>query len=221
MYARDIRAYAAPCETTKSAPSDPYTYQSAPPSWVCSDVEEHRLERVDHGASSPGPHVYFGHNRTGERHDMLQLDGVRLLSWQNTDAECLHEEMLSASEAAQVEPDQQRVRAHLHASLELPAGPHAAEESEATYGIRAVALSDADNDLREGLMRRADNAAYSRADFVVPDRTASPILQYINPALNSPSFNWDSLEQAYRHAKLMELVQMVDSLVKTNTNPTP
>ncbi|MBK7085441.1 MAG: hypothetical protein IPH53_12585 [Flavobacteriales bacterium] len=220
-HAGDIRTSASPCETTVSAPSEPYTCQSAPPSWVCSDVEEHRLERLDHGASSPGPHVYFGQNRKGERHELLQLDGVRLRPWQNMDAECLHEVMLSASEAAQVEPDQQRVPAHLHASLELPAEPHAAKESEATYSIRAAALSDADNDLREGLMRRVDNAAYSRAEFVVPDGTVEPAILFTDPALNSPSINWDSLEQAYRRAKLMELAQLIDSLVKANTTRIP
>ncbi|MBK7753009.1 MAG: hypothetical protein IPI41_10550 [Flavobacteriales bacterium] len=165
--------------------------------------------------------MYFGHNRKEERHELLQLNGVRLRPWQNMDAECLHEVMLSASEAAQVEPDQQRVPAHLHASLELPAEPHAAKESEATYSIRAAALSDADNGLREALMRRADNAAYSRAEFVVPDGSVEPAILFTDPALNSPSIDWDSLEQAYRRAKLMELAQLIDSLVKANATPTP
>ena len=166
--------------------------------------------------------MYFGHNRKEERHELLQLDGVRLRPWQNMDAECLHEVMLSASEAAQVEPDQQRMLAHLYACLQLPAERHAAKEPEATtYGIRAVALSDADNGLREALMRRADNAAYSRAEFVVPDGTVEPAILFTDPALNSPSINWDSLERAYRRTKLMELAQLIDSLVKANTTRIP
>ncbi|MBK7270072.1 MAG: hypothetical protein IPI07_11360 [Flavobacteriales bacterium] len=148
---------------------------------------------------------HFGQNRKGERHELLQLDGVRLRPWQNMGAECLHEEMLSASEAAQVEPDQQRVLAHLHASLELPAEPHAAKESEATYGIRAVAMNEADRDLGEGLMRRADNAAYSRAEFVVPNGSVEPAILFTDPALNSPLDQLGFAGAGYRRTKLMEL----------------
>ncbi|MBK7085319.1 MAG: hypothetical protein IPH53_11905 [Flavobacteriales bacterium] len=106
--------------------------------------------------------------------------------------------------------------------MQLPAERHAAKEPEATtYGIRAVALSDADNGLREALMRRADNAAYSRAEFVVPDGTVEPAILFTDPALNSPSIDWDSLEQAYRRAKLMELAQLIDSVGEANTTRIP
>ncbi|MBK7271026.1 MAG: hypothetical protein IPI07_16445 [Flavobacteriales bacterium] len=51
--------------------------------------------------------------------------------------------------------------------------------------------------------------------------SVEPAILFTDPALNSPSINWDSLERAYQRTKLMELAQLIDSLVKANATPTP